>query len=159
MSRSLDTSSTTQAAEILVKPSKIQSFLLRQLCMVTHLLDQWEKDNLKKFYRAQDGESTEFGMLIRASKARSVLSVYVMDIRMSARTNPPSYAEEMYEIGWSGRTDIISFFWDVFLVNVNYESLIEECKKMFEWRISLCWSNSKVIWLCEMSREKGRLVF
>ena len=39
------------------------------------------------------------GMLIRASKARSVLSVYVMDIRMSARTNPPSYVEEMVEIG------------------------------------------------------------
>ena len=52
MSRSLDTSTTTQAAEILVKPSKIQSFLLRQICMVTHLLDQWEKDNLKKFYLA-----------------------------------------------------------------------------------------------------------
>ena len=67
--------------------------------MVTHLLVQWEKDQFKKFYRAQDGESTEFGMLIRASKARSVLSVYVMDIRMSARTNPPSYVEEMVEIG------------------------------------------------------------
>ena len=25
--------------------------------------------------------------------------------------------------------------------------------------LSLCWSNSKVIWLCEISREKGRLVF
>ena len=67
--------------------------------MITHLLDQWEKDNLKKFYGAQDGESTELGMLIRASKARSVLSVYVMDIRMSARTDHPSYAEEMVEIG------------------------------------------------------------
>ena len=79
-------------------------------------------------------------MLIRASKARSILSVHVMDIRMSGRTNPQSYVVEIVEIGWSRRTDIIfltKYFWYVFLVNVNYESLIEECKKMFEGRISL----------------------
>ena len=49
MSRCLDTSSTTQMAQILVKPLKIPWYLLNDTCMIIHELDCCGKDSSKKF--------------------------------------------------------------------------------------------------------------
>ena len=39
---------------------------------------------------------------------------------------------KLVDPGENGHHFWTKYFWDVFLVNVNYESLIEECKQMFE---------------------------
>ena len=54
--------------------SKTQLFLLDEICLVSHLRDQCRKDNLKKLILLGPGseKSTELGMHICASKARSI---------------------------------------------------------------------------------------
>ena len=46
------------------------------------------------------------------------------------------------------------YFLDVFLMIVNYESLLEECKKMFEWRISLSAGATPKLFGCVKSHAK-----
>ena len=72
MPRGLDTSSTTQNGPNRGQTSKIQWFLLKEICMVTHLPDYCGKFE-KGLFGTRMGEGTELRMPLRASKARSIL--------------------------------------------------------------------------------------
>ena len=72
MPRGLDTSSTTHNGPNRGQTSKIQWFLLKEICMVTHLPDYCGKFE-EGLVGTRMGEGTELRMPLRASKARSIL--------------------------------------------------------------------------------------
>ena len=85
ISRYMVTSSTTQSCQNHGPAWKTQSFLLSEICMVTHLQASCGKDHLKSSIPMGMGRSTKLGMSICSSKQGLFLSVYVDDIKMAGR--------------------------------------------------------------------------
>ena len=61
LSRYMDTSSTTQMAEIMVKHRLVQWFLLNEICTDTNLLVSCGRDSSKKFHWNLDGRKCRIG--------------------------------------------------------------------------------------------------
>ena len=72
VSRHLDSSTTTQMAEIMVQYGRPSPFLLSEICTVILYQDYYGKGNSRKFYQNTVGKNSKLRMLIRLTR-RTIL--------------------------------------------------------------------------------------
>ena len=84
LSRYMETSWTTQVAQIMVKHRRTQWFFSNEMCTITRMLASCGKDSSRKFCGCWE-KSTEFGMSFCSPKNKNDSYRYMDDINMAGK--------------------------------------------------------------------------
>ena len=132
MSRHLDSSTTTQVAEIMVQ--KTQSFLLSQFCMVSLWQDCCVKGNLRTYCWSTDGRKFIIGNVFFV---HLFLSVYVDEIKLAGKKQNiyPMWKVLDKQVDLGEPTSFLDHVCTQRQCEVS-KDIVDNCRTMFESRIS-----------------------